>query len=621
MCGIGGVYNWSDPVGFDAARTSADLRAALAHRGPDGEGTFTGSGVLLVHRRLAIIDPTPAGRQPMTTPDGRYTIVFNGEIYNFRELRADLTRAGVRFTTASDTEVLLALVVRDGISALNRARGMFALAVWDHVAQTLTVARDRYGIKPLYVAQRRDGIAFASEIGALRRARLVERDVSPAGVLAFLAWSYIPSPLTWLRGVESLAPGTWKTWHAGGRHAEGAFADFREVYASGAAPDEPELCVRAREAIRNSVASHMVADVPVGIFLSGGLDSAVIVAHARAVTSGPLHTYTVAGDIPSMSEIEPARRIATCFGTTHHELMIGAGAIERALPSIIGRLDAPSADAINSYFVSQAVAATHVKAVLSGVGGDEMFGGYPSFQRIPSAMRTTRWLSPVLPVAAMAASAVSDWRARKLQHFAGAPDILSAYRAVRGTFMPEEWSELLGPVFDGPTGRDARETLAEVETRTFRGPASETPLATVARMETGAYLQGQLLRDIDAVSMAHALEVRVPFVDHRLARSIWPAVGDHPGLLEGKRLLRQSVPNMPDGIAIGPKRGFTLPFDAWMRGGLRETALQGIESAVALGWVTARGAASVWGSWERGRAHWSRPWALSVLGQFLRNAA
>ena len=556
----------------------------------------------------------------MTTPDGRYSLVYNGEIYNYRELRADLERAGVRFTSSSDTEVLLALIVRDGVAALNRARGMFALALWDGVSRSLTVARDRFGIKPLYVAATAGRVAFASEIAALRRASLVAREVSPAGVLAFLAWSYIPSPLTWLRGVESLTPGTWKRWHDGGRVECGTFADFTEMFEDRPPIDEKELRARARAAIRDSVAAHMIADVPVGIFLSGGIDSAAVVASARAAIPGKLHTYTVAGDVPSMSEIEPARQVAMYFETTHHELMVGAGAIERALPSIIRRLDAPSADAINSYFVSQAVAATRVKAVLSGVGGDEMFGGYPSFQRIPSAMRTAKWLAPVLPMTAMAASAVPDWRARKLQHFAGAPDATSAYRAVRGNFMPEEWSGLLGPAFDGDTGRDARETLAHTEARMFREAGAETPHAMVARMEGAGYLQGQLLRDIDAVSMAHALEVRVPFVDQRLGAAVWPALGQHPALLEGKRLLHESLPKMPHGIAGRPKRAFTLPFDTWMRGGLREPTLRGIESSVALGWINARAAASVWGDFERGRAHWSRAWALSVLGQFLQEA-
>jgi asparagine synthase (glutamine-hydrolysing) len=547
MCGIGGAFNWSEPAGFDAIRTAADLCAALAHRGPDGEGTFIDRGVLLVHRRLAIIDPTPAGRQPMTTPDGRYTIVFNGEIYNYRDLRADLATAGVRFVTASDTEVLLALIVRDGMQALSRARGMFALAIWDNTARTLTLARDRFGIKPLYIAEGQGGVAFASEIAALRRAGLVQREVSPAG-----CWRFSPGVTSRRRrhGCAELstsrpARGRRGTLMAASRAARSRTSRrFTKVTRP---EDERELCSRASEAIRDSVAAHMIADVPVGVFLSGGIDSTAIVAHARTATSGELHTYT-GGRVmcPRCRKSNPARRVATFFETTHHELMIGAAAMERALPSIIRRLDAPSADAVNSYFVSQAVAATRIKAVLSGVGGDEMFGGYPSFQRIPAAMRTARWLSPMLPVTVIAASAVSDWRARKLQHFAGAGDAASAYRAVRGTFMPEEWPKLLGPAFDGPTRRDARETLLAVEERMFREVPAETPLATVARMETGAYLRGQLLRDIDAVSMAHALEVRVPFVDHRLAASIWPSLGHHPDLLHGKHLLQQSVPRMPE---------------------------------------------------------------------------
>jgi asparagine synthase (glutamine-hydrolysing) len=622
MCGIGGVFGWGIGGDFDATQVAAALNAALAHRGPDGEGTFVDRAVVLAHRRLAIIDPTPAGRQPMTTPDGRYTIVFNGEIYNYREIRLDLERAGVRFRTSSDTEVLLALVVREGVCALSRARGMFALGLWDGSARTLTVARDRFAIKPLYVAVQPGRVAFASEIGALRRACLVERDVCPAGVLAFLAWSYIPQPLTWLTNVESLSPGTWARWREGGCVERGTFADYREPYVANRRMAADDLRACARNAIRDTVAAHMVADVPVGIFLSGGIDSTAIVSTARDITSGPLHTYTVAGDDPSMSEVDAARTVAVRFETIHHELMIGASAIERALPAIIRRIDAPSADAINSYFVSQAVAATHVKAVLSGVGGDEMFGGYPSFQRIPSAVRAAKWLAPVLPVTARAATAVADWRARKIGHFASTPDIAAAYRAVRGNFMPEEWASLLGPAFAGATGREAIERLNELEGQLFQVDDAEAAVSTVARFETGAYLQGQLLRDIDAVSMAHALEVRVPFVDHRLAASIWPAAAQHPSLLTGKRLLHESVPReLPPGIVGQPKRGFTLPFDRWMRGALREVALRGVESSVALGWIDAKAAADVWASWERGRAHWSRPWALSVLGQFLQEAA
>jgi asparagine synthase (glutamine-hydrolysing) len=419
-----------------------------------------------------------------------------------------------------------------------------------------------------------------------------------------------------------VVPGTWQRWDVDGGLTGGTFADYVSAYRGEGVVSETELRARVADAFRDSIKAHLVADVPVGIFLSGGIDSGAVVSAARASTSGTLHTYTVAGDVPSMSELDDARTVATAFETTHHELTLGAAAIQKALPSIIRRLDAPSGDAVNSYFVSQAVAGTGVKAVLSGVGGDELFGGYPSFHRIPSALRAARWLAPVLPATALAAAAVPDWRARKWQHFAATPDAVSAYRAVRGNFMPEEWPALIGPAFDGDAGRAARDTLAELETRVFRGASDETTLATIARLETSGYLQGQLLRDIDAVSMAHGLEVRVPFVDHRLLSAVWPAVGSHPHLLEGKRLLYESLARPLSPAHIGrPKRGFTLPFDSWMRGGLRDVARQGLQSAVSLGWVNARAAADVWQDWERGRAHWSRAWGLSVLGLFLQEAA
>jgi asparagine synthase (glutamine-hydrolysing) len=323
-----------------------------------------------------------------------------------------------------------------------------------------------------------------------------------------------------------------------------------------------------------------------------------------------------------MSELAEARVVATRFETTHHELMIGASAVERALPGIIHRLDSPTGDGINSYFVSQAVAATQVKAVLSGTGGDEMFGGYPSFRRVPSALRARKWLAPMMPVTALAASSVSNWRARKWEHFAKSGDAASAYRAVRGNFMPEEWPTLLGPAFDGEHRRSAMAALACAEARMYGPRDDESPLATVARFETGGYLQGQLLRDIDAVSMAHGLEVRVPFVDDPLLSAVWPDAGRHPAMLDGKRLLYESLPSpLPSEVVGRPKRGFTLPFDAWMREGLRDAARHGVDSVVSRGWVDANAADSVWNDWENGRAHWSRAWGLAVLGLFLDGAA
>ena len=252
-----------------------------------------------------------------------------------------------------------------------------------------------------------------------------------------------------------------------------------------------------------------------------------------------------------------------------------------------------------------------------------MFGGYPSFRRIPSAMRATKWLAPVFPSRRSAASAMSDWRARKWQHFAGTPDVVSAYRAVRGHFMPEEWPALIGPAFDDDAGRAAFETLEAVEARMFSAAEGETPMATVARMETSGYLQGQLLRDIDVVSMAHGLEVRVPFVDHRLLAAVWPAAGHHP-----QRAGRQApAARKPRAAAAAGRR---RPPEAGIHAAVRRSGCaagcatsrrQGLQSAVSRGWVNARAAADVWSDWERGRAHWSRAWGLSVLGQFLQEAA
>src|SRR5437763_5089873 len=285
MCGIAGVVERDRPLA-DVSRLAATLDASLAHRGPDGTGSWTSPpaavpGVLFVHRRLAIIDPGPGGAQPMSTADGRHHIVFNGEIYNYRELRAGLESRGVRVLTGSDTEILLRLVALDGPDALARVRGMFAFACWDASERSLLMARDRFGIKPLYLVMTQDRVACASELSALRAARLVDGEPSAAGVLGFLAWGSVIPPLTWQRGVEMLAPGTWCRWRDG-RVDRGLFADARDAYRSDSAMQRSQRHYRAEvgAAVRDSVTAHLVADVPVGIFLSGGIDSGAIVSAA-----------------------------------------------------------------------------------------------------------------------------------------------------------------------------------------------------------------------------------------------------------------------------------------------------------------------------------------------------
>ena len=619
MCGIAGLVRRDGAITPDP---SAALGAALAHRGPDGRGVWRSPAqdVLFVHTRLAIIDPGPSGAQPMATHDGRHRIVFNGEVFNYRDLRRSLEARGERFTTGSDTEVLLRLLACDGPAALDRVRGMFALAWWDAGTRALLLARDRFGIKPLYVAATERSIAFASEIHALVSSGLVERTIDPAGVLGFLAWGTVPPSLTYVAGVESLAPGTWMRWSQDGARERRAFADVAGVYArphSGCTA--LELRERAGAAVRQSVAAHLVADVPVGVFLSGGIDSSAILSAATDAGASGLNTYTVRFDHRS-SEHEYAKLVASTFGATHHELVLDASRIVADLPRILARLDQPTLDAVNAYYVSAAVAETGIKAVLSGSGGDEMFGGYPSFRRLPAAMRWKRRLQPLVPAMTPAVSAVLPERlTERWRHFmSGNGRMDAAYRTQRGLYMPAEVERLAGPALrDRWASASAR--VAEAESALFDGRASSLE-GDVARLETRVYLGPQLLRDLDVMSMVHGLEVRVPFVDHVLLETVWPDLGAHPSLMRNKRLLHGTLARpLPREAVDRPKQTFTLPFATWMVADLQPVVRSGMAHLADSGWIAPGVPDATWRAWQRGAAHWSRPWALGLLGEFLRH--
>ena len=624
MCGIAGVVQRDGPLPGDVSALAATLGQALAHRGPDGSGTWQApeGNLLLVHRRLAIIDPGPGGVQPMSTPDGRFHIVFNGEVYNYRALRADLQSRGERFVSGSDTEVLLRLVSRGGAARLSEVRGMFAFACWDALEHSLLVARDRFGIKPLYVAAGPRHIAFASELGALRASRLGGGETSAAGVLAFLEWGSVPPPLTWQRGVEMLAPGTWRRWRLDGREDRGVFADARTAYASGTRPHRSADPFRADvgPAVRESVRAHLVADVPVGVFLSGGIDSGALVSCATSVGAANLQTFTVGFDDAS-SEVDRARSVATMFGTTHHELHVDPSDVARELPVVLAHLDQPTIDAVNSFFVARAVAATGIKAVLSGAGGDELFGGYPSFTRLPRALAAKRLAGPLWPAVGPLAGVFMPTRLRaRWRHFAATNgSLVEAYRVQRGFFLPDEVAALAGPALrEGSRWHDAVAEVQDVE-RTLLSPVSvEAPPSAVARLETRLYLGSQLLRDLDVMSMAHGLEVRVPFVDHDLVERVWPELAFHPDLMIGKRLLAGTLERpLPDAVVRHPKQGFTLPVGRWMGGELGPFVQDGMRRLSEAGWIAPEAPDRMWAAWRSGAAHWSRPWGLSVLGHFL----
>jgi asparagine synthase (glutamine-hydrolysing) len=611
MCGLAGLVRFDAPIASPEAIGDA-LCAALAHRGRDGEGRYVSDDrrALLVHRRLAIIDPSPRAAHPMATPDRRYHLNYDGRVYD----------AASRIE--SDTEALLHMLLREGPATLGHARGMFALALWDAHERTLLVARDRFGIKPLYLSLRPDAVAFASEVGALRRAGLAARDVAPAAVLGYLAWGTVPQPLTWLSGVEALEPGTWRKWHADGTEESGQFADAIVCYANGNQLSETALRTAARDAVVDSVRAHLVADVPVGVLLSGGINSGAIVSAASSSGYRNLHTYTLRVDQQTSDDAARAAATARRFGTTHHDLRMDASRIAGDLDAIVARLDQPTAHAAHWYYLSKAVATTGVNAVLSGVGGDALFGGSPSFQRIPAALAVTRRLGPFTRIAGVAGRAMPAWRAATWRHFTAAPRMKTAYRAMRGLFMPEELGALAGPALrDQSRWSEGLSGLAAAERRVFDAAGPEADSAAVGRMELRGFLGSQLLRDSDVMSMAHGLEVRTPFVDHQLQETLWPSLAAYPALQRGGRLLHETLAaRLPTAVTDAPRRGSLLPCAVWLRGPLAAPMREGIDALVRQQWLDGAAASRLWSEWEHGHAHWSRVWALGILGRFLDQA-
>ncbi|HEX8430031.1 MAG TPA: asparagine synthase (glutamine-hydrolyzing) [Longimicrobium sp.] len=603
MCGIAGALG-----GRDAAEVAARMGSLILHRGPDGSalvrlrGADGGERGAFAHARLAIIDPTPAGDQPMTTADGRHTLVFNGEIYNHHALRDRLRAEGESFTSGSDTEVLLRGLVRHGVAFLRELRGMFALALWDRDEECATLARDPFGIKPLYLAEA-GGLVFASEVRAILASGRVPRTLSPRAVASYLASGSVAEPLTVVEGIRSLPPGTAVRVSARG----GVFVSEPEAYTVAAPRSSPErdparAAARVRAALRDSVEHHMVADVPVAFFLSGGIDSSAVVALAAEVATGPVDTFTVAFEERGFNEAGVAAAVARRFGTRHHEIPLTGGEMLASLPAAFAAMDQPSMDGLNTYVVSRAVRATGLKVVLSGLGGDELFAGYPSFARARRMARVPRWSAPLRRAAAFAASHLHGARAEKAALLLGDEDpALAAYLASRSLFGARRARKLAGRAAPPPP---------------IPAPAGLSLLGRVSWYESTGYMRDTLLRDSDVFSMAHGLELRVPFVDRAVAEAA-ASVDDGLKMARGssKPLLVAAVADLlPREVWDRPKQGFTLPFAAWLRGELAGEVASGLDPArLARVGIDGAEADRVWRGFLDGRVGWSRPWALYTL--------
>ncbi|HET7536739.1 MAG TPA: asparagine synthase (glutamine-hydrolyzing) [Candidatus Didemnitutus sp.] len=624
MCGIAGIVA---PAIEPAARETAlaPMLDRQLHRGPDDLGRFSDGPATLGMRRLAIIDPAN-GRQPMQTADGRFTLVFNGAIYNYRELQAELRAAGENFRTNCDTEVLLVLFARHGPACLSRLRGMFAFAVWDAHQRTLFAARDALGIKPLYYARlAAGGMVFASELNALFASGLVSRAIDATSVGEYLAWFSVPAPRTIYEGVTNLPPGHSLTVEGDGRVTTGTWWRLPTARATGAATNYSDFVHGLRAQLEDSIRAHRVADVPVGAFLSGGLDSTAIAGLMTRTGATRLKTFSVVFEEKEYSEQSSARLAAQALGTEHHEELLTGSRLAADLPRILASYDQPTGDGINTYYASLAARTGGVTVALSGLGGDELFGGYPSFRDLPR-------LNRILPA----------WRSlpRSLRNFV--LDRLRASPAARQQKLADFLTHArdlhdLGSLQRRVLSESARLALLNPDARRAAlrlGPqhpllddfvaelAGADDFQIISAGELRTYMTDVLLRDSDVFSMAHSLELRVPFVDVPLLSWLWPQRADlkHRTGSTKRALADATADIVPAEIRQRAKQGFTLPYAKWMRAELRPFLDETFSTASLANcpWLDAAAVQEKWRTFLGGNdpRSWSRVWTVAMLIAF-----
>ena len=570
MCGLISLFEL--PGYAFTVETIEPALKQMRRRGPDATGVWQERGVVLGHRRLAIQDLDARSNQPMHSSCGRYVIVFNGEIYNFNTLRRELADDGVQFHTTSDTEVLLTLFARDGSAMLPRLRGMFAFVIWDRIARRAFAARDPYGIKPLYWSQTREGVLLASQVRALLATGSVSQAPCARGQAGFWLLGSVPEPDTWYQDIKAL-PAGHSAWIVGGRMGTpecwwDVGSAWRDAPVS--LPPEDEVRERTRTALRASVAAHLVADVPVGVFLSGGIDSGALAGLMVEAGAKDLQGITLAYDEfagTHADEAPVAASLARHYGITHHVRRVTREEFEADLPRILAAMDQPSVDGINTWYATKAVAELGLKVVVSGVGGDELFQGYSCFKQLPPLV--SAWVrASRLPGAMPLARATSAWQARRSGNarWRHLPDwartIAGAWWLRRGLYSPDELPALMGPDL---AAEGLRGFSPDAWIQVMSGTLATDGRLAVGQIESTTYLRNQLLRDSDWASMDHSVELRTPLVDAWLLRDMQPLLGALRRF-PNKRLLAEAPQNpLPEALINRPKTGFGIPVQKWLR--------------------------------------------------------
>jgi len=580
MCGIAALFAYHADAHPVTVAELLDINQAMLRRGPDGGGHWIDkqSRVALAHRRLAIIDLSTKAGQPMTRDglDGtkdRFRITFNGEIYNFRALRIELESEGVNFTTQSDTEVLIRLYERDGPDMAPRLRGMYAFAIWDSFAERMFLARDHFGIKPLYIADDGKTLRVASQLKALKAGgHAGKAGPNPAGHVGFYLFGSVPDPHTLYADIQALPAGSTLSIEKGGKRRLTTFFDPAETLREASEKDAPSESLR--EMLLDSVKHHFVADVPVGLFLSAGLDSTTLTGLSTEAEAGEIRTFTLGFEEfenTTKDEVPLAEQVAEHYGTTHLTERITRMHFDSALPAILHAMDQPSVDGINTFFIARVAAQGGLKVAISGLGGDELFAGYDTFRQVPKLASTLGAIPGVSGFGKMLRTVTGPMiSAMTSPKYAGLLELGStlggAYLLKRGLFMPWELPHLMEPEM-ARAGWQALEPITCLNEAVVGVGSPQEILSSqnkIRVLETTRYMCNQLLRDADWAGMAHSLEIRVPLVDPMLFSMLAPLLGGASSPTKRDMALTPDTA-LPNAIINHPKTGFFVPVERWMK--------------------------------------------------------
>lgn len=621
MCGINGFVSERFPQ-EDKNNIVGRMNDRLAHRGPDSGGLWSDHLACLGHRRLSIIDLSPESNQPFLSNDRRYVIVYNGELYNYRELKLELQRASQGsghqpyfFSTASDTEVVLAAYIRWGNKCLDYFNGMYALAIYDTREHTLLVARDRFGVKPLYYHYGEEGLVFSSEIRPIIHSGIKKFQLNKAALSEYTMYQSVLSPRTIVKGIYMLMPGHYMELAANKLEVTRYYTP--NTYKNAEGLNYQQTCNRVNELLSLSVQRRLVADVPFGAFLSGGIDSSAVVGLMSKVSQEKVRTFNISFNESEFSESKYARIIAKKFNTEHHEIKLTPEDFLKQLPEALHAMDHPGGDGPNTYIVSKATKQAGITMALSGIGGDELFGGYAVFKRMASLQKRA-WINAVPRIARKGVGYAVKLKgksvsAHKIDELLGQEkiDFVSAYILNRSIFTYKELSLLLPDAKPYDSIRDIVKTIPQNEGHL---------LSSVSLAEMNTYLLNTLLRDADQMSMAVALEVREPFLDHHLIEFVLGVNDEFKFPHTAKKLLTDSLGDLlPGEIVHRPKMGFTLPWQQWLKNDMRTFCEKNMLALDSKGLFVDEGMKTLWERFLKGDAlvTWSRVWHLIVLNHWI----